>query len=388
MKPAKSAQTGTSSRPEAGERRRAGSPGSANKLNADVLIVEDSHMQALQLRHVLEQEGCCVRVAGDGVHALEMLLAKRPHVVISDIVMPEMDGYELCRRIKRDPNLAEIPVILVTTLSDPQDVLKGLECGADNMIPKPYDKAYLVSRVRYSLDNCGRCEEEGGLGGVMIAFAGHEYYITARRLQIINLLLSTYETAVQKNSDLERVNRELLAAQATLAKQAEELRELSLRDGLTGLYNRRGFDMLADHELKVAARTHAPALILYLDIDGMKDINDAFGHGEGDSAIVALADALLATVREIDVVARVGGDEFVVLQIGASTGDAETFSERLMKHLAGDDRGAKCGYEVVPSIGVAAFDPEKPRSLEALVKKADTAMYAAKKAKHKGRARG
>ena len=114
----------------------------------DVLIVEDSPTQALQLQRILEQQGYEVRHAANGRLALDTAKERRPALVISDVVMPEMDGYELCRRLKGDASLSDVPVILVTTLSDPGDVIRGLECGADNFILKPYDEHYLVSRVR------------------------------------------------------------------------------------------------------------------------------------------------------------------------------------------------------------------------------------------------
>src|SRR4030042_4233173 len=122
-----------------------------NKIN--ILIAEDSPTQAEQLRYILETEGYQVSVARNGKEALSLLSKSRPTAVISDIVMPEMDGYQLCRQIKADERLKDIPVILVTSLSEPRDVIKGLECGADNFITKPYDETFLLSRIRYLLLN-------------------------------------------------------------------------------------------------------------------------------------------------------------------------------------------------------------------------------------------
>ena len=182
-----------------------------------ILIVEDSPTQALKLQHVLERHGFAVCSEPDGVRALEAMAACAPTLVITDINMPKMDGYELCRRIKDDPNLARLPVILLTSLADPKDILKGLECGADNFIVKPYDEEFLLSRIQYVLANLELRQRADGQP-VEIYFAGQKYQLTTGRIHSIDLLLSTYETAVQKNL-------ELSAATEKLERQTGELRE-------------------------------------------------------------------------------------------------------------------------------------------------------------------
>ncbi len=174
-----------------------------------ILIVEDSPTQAERLRHILEQNGTEVRMAGNGKEALVEIRRERPRIVITDVVMPEMDGYELCGQIKRDPNLKDIPVILVTSLSDPKDVLKGLECGANSFIVKPYDEEYLLSRIRYVLANEELRKTESFKMGIEIYFAGQKYFITSDRVQILDLLLSTYESAILRNFELAQVQEEL-----------------------------------------------------------------------------------------------------------------------------------------------------------------------------------
>lgn len=192
-----------------------------------VLVVEDSPTQAQRLRHILEQEGYEVGVADNGRAALGMAPQFRPALIISDVVMPEMDGYELSRRIKADSDLHDIPVILVTTLSDPQDVIRGLECGADNFVLKPYDERYLLGRVRYVVVNREmRMEEETGMG-VEIYFNGQRHFITADRLQILNLLLSTYDAAIQRNNELNRSQDELLSLNTKLKDANLELESFS-----------------------------------------------------------------------------------------------------------------------------------------------------------------
>lgn len=192
-----------------------------------ILIAEDSQTQAEQLQFVLEGQGYAVSVAENGKKALEMALKMPPAVIISDIVMPEMDGYELCRRVKEDPTLHDTPVILVTTMSDPQDVIRGLECGADNFVLKPYSEQYLIGRIRYVLVNREMHRADATAMGVEIYFNGQRHFITADRLQILNLLMSTYEAAIQRNKELNRSQEELLLLNTQLDNANKELESFS-----------------------------------------------------------------------------------------------------------------------------------------------------------------
>lgn len=187
-----------------------------------ILIAEDSPTQAQRLQRMLERQGYEVSHAANGRLALEAAERHKPDLIISDVVMPEMDGYELCRRVK-DDGLGDIPVILVTTLSDPGDVIRGLECRADNFVLKPYDEQYLLSRVQFVLMNrVMRQSEPGGLA-VDIFFNGRRHTITADRLQILNLLLSTYDAAIQRNKELSRTQEELRRTEAFLNSLIEHL---------------------------------------------------------------------------------------------------------------------------------------------------------------------
>ena len=185
-----------------------------------VLIAEDSATQAQRLTHILETNGYRVMSAPNGRLALDMARRHKPALVISDVVMPEMNGYELCARIKEDADLAEVPVILVTTLSDPQDVIRGLECRADNFILKPYEADHLIKRVQFVLVNSQMRQSEQPGMGLEIVFSGQKHFITADRLQILNLLLSTYEAAIQRN-------RELSTTRDTLHETNRELQQLT-----------------------------------------------------------------------------------------------------------------------------------------------------------------
>src|SRR6266436_2790554 len=167
-----------------------------------ILIAEDSATQAQRLQHILEQHGYRVTAAANGRLALEAAQHSKPALIISDVIMPEMNGYELCSRVKADARLSHVPVVLVTTLSDPHDVIRGLECGADNFILKPYDADQLLHRIQFVLINSQMRRNEQPDMGLEIVFSGQKHFITADRLQILNLLLSTYEAAIHRNKEL------------------------------------------------------------------------------------------------------------------------------------------------------------------------------------------
>lgn len=193
----------------------------------EILVVEDSPTQALKLKYILEKQEYTVRLATNGVEGLEAIAERRPTLVISDVLMPEMDGYEFCTRIKGDEELSSIPVILLTTLSDPQDIIRGLESGADNFLNKPYSEEALLARIKYILINMDvRSRMRTGMG-IEIYFANKKHYLTSERIQIIDLLLSTYENAVEKNRELEQANKKLRAVQEAVEKSNEQLKRLN-----------------------------------------------------------------------------------------------------------------------------------------------------------------
>ncbi|MCR6657486.1 MAG: response regulator [Opitutus sp.] len=187
-----------------------------------ILIVEDSATQAERLKFILENNHYHLTTARNGKEALACIAAQAPSLIISDIVMPEMDGYELCRHLKTDDRWRGIPIILLTSLNDPVDVVKGLECGADNFVFKPYDERYLVSRIGYILANRHLREIETTRMGVEVFFAGRKFFITSDRLQILNLLLSTYETAVERNRELANARDDLRHLNETLEAKVQE----------------------------------------------------------------------------------------------------------------------------------------------------------------------
>jgi len=192
---------------------------SNNKL---IIIVEDSLTQAERLKHMLEGFGYEVSHGIDGREALALVREKKPLMVISDILIPGMDGYEMCHRIKTNRELCDIPVILLTSLLDTNDVIKGLECGADSYVMKPYKEEYLLSRINHVLENKHLLLGKKPERVLDIFFAGRNYKIRSNTLQILNLLLSTYDSAVQKDIELAEGEKELILMNTSLEQKVEE----------------------------------------------------------------------------------------------------------------------------------------------------------------------
>jgi signal transduction histidine kinase len=188
-----------------------------------ILVAEDSPTQARQLQFILEAEQFTVDVACDAEIALQRFAVETFDMVISDIMMPGLSGYELCHRIKDDPKGRDIPVILLSTLSDPMDIIRGLECGADNFIAKPYEPEQLLDRIQTVFRN-RRARTNGKLAfGVEVIFLGRKFIVSSEKEQILDLLIATFEDIVRTNRGLQESKAELVAAKAQIETYALEL---------------------------------------------------------------------------------------------------------------------------------------------------------------------
>ncbi|MFZ3049013.1 MAG: response regulator [Desulfatirhabdiaceae bacterium] len=253
------------------------------KINPDkeidkILIVEDSPTQAEQLKYLLEQQHYRVMAAANGDQAIALLDEHRPVLIITDIIMPKMNGFELCEKIKSDKRTADIPVILLTSLTSPEDVLEGLACGADSFITKPYSKDYLLSNIQQILANSGLRKAERVRIGVEILFAGKRRFITADQQQMLSLLVSTYEAAFHRN-------RELVHTQT-------ELR--SLNERLEGLVKKR----TADLSQEITERKQAEEKVRHFNsiIRAIRNVNQLITkEKDPDRLIRGVCETLVAT---------------------------------------------------------------------------------------------
>jgi two-component system response regulator VanR len=219
----------------------------------NILVVEDSPTQTKLLRLVLEEYGYIVDSAPNGVKALECIRCKKPDLIITDVVMPEMDGFALCKELKSNPDLRLIPIMLLTSLSNPQDVIKGLQAGADNFLTKPYEGAFLVSRIHYIFANQELRKSRPSGSEIEIMFAGQKYFINSDKLQIIDLLLSTYENAVQKTNELKKAHNDLIDIYRQLEQKNIELEKLNqnLQHALTEVKTLSGLLPICAHCKKI-----------------------------------------------------------------------------------------------------------------------------------------
>jgi phosphoserine phosphatase RsbU/P len=193
----------------------------------DVVIAEDSRIQARMLIRRLEEAGHTVRWGETGALALALAKERRPDIIISDIEMPEMTGYEFCKAAKSDPALKTVPFILLSTLSDPIDIIRGLDAGADNYVTKPYEPDYLLGRMNSLLASPLESADDGSAAMLEVTIQGQKFRVKAGRQQVLNLLVSTFENAVAKNQELVVANQELSVARDGLQKSNEELSTLN-----------------------------------------------------------------------------------------------------------------------------------------------------------------
>jgi diguanylate cyclase (GGDEF)-like protein len=352
-----------------------------------VLIVEDSRTQAAVLRHLLQQNGYEAVVATDGREALVLAHQRIPDLVVSDIVMPIMDGYATCQALKAEASLSDVPVMLLTSLSDTTDIVKGLQAGADYYLTKPYDPPYLVSMIRSIISKKPQSQYSKN-DAIEVEVDGQQYLIGAGRRQMLNLLLSTYSNAVLQNRVLLQTQHELRTLNAQLTGQREqievqqrELREANMllrnqatRDSLTNLRNFRALKERLGEEVERTRRHLEPLSLLLLDVDRFKQYNDSFGHPAGDEVLYKVARLMEEQARGSDFVARYGGEEFVILLPNTSEEQARIAAERVRVAI---EKAPWKERPVTASIGVATTTDAEGA---ALLAQADIALYASKAA--------
>jgi diguanylate cyclase (GGDEF)-like protein len=350
-------------------------------------------VQAKVLKDLLQDRGYAVRAASDGREALDMVREKRPTLIISDVVMPVMNGYDLCFALKQDEMLRDVPVILLTSLADTSDIVLGLMARADYYLTKPYSSEYLLSTITELLKQPPSPPDEENLRPLEVQIGSERHEIKASRQQMLSLLLSTYGNSVEQNRVLIQVQRELRALNDQLREQSQQiidqqrkledanmqLHSLATIDGLTQLKNHRAFKEKLDEELDRAARYDQPLSLLLLDADAFKAFNDEFGHPSGDEVLVTLGRLLNQNTRGADLAARYGGEEFAVLLPNTDKEWAIFMAERLRSAIENTPWPQRA---ITASFGVATFHESNYHgdAGAALIKAADKALYNSKNA--------
>ena len=298
-----------------------------------VLVVDDVPLNRKLQQTYLDSVGYRVIMASDGLEAMKMVKEQEPDLVLLDVMMPRMNGFEVCQSLKKNEMTRFIPIILVTALNEVEDKIKGMEAGADDFICKPFNKLELLARVK-SL------------------------------LRIKHL-----------HDELEQKVKELEVAQRKLYK-------LSITDGLTQLYNYRYFNEQLRHELNRASRHSHHVSVVMLDIDYFKSYNDTHGHPAGDALLKTIAELLRSNIRNIDVAARYGGEEFALILIESDKKAAATVAKKIRKliekHPFTSEETQPNG-KITVSMGVATF-PDETADPDKLVSLADNRLYKAKAA--------
>lgn len=347
-----------------------------------LLIVEDSHTQALVLKQFLTDNGFDAVYVEDAHAALTWLRSNTPALIISDVLMPDIDGFALCETIKNTPQIRNVPVMLLTRLSEPEDIVRGLECGADHFVTKPFDNALLLAQVSNILLNQQLRSHPVGEESVEVYFGGKRHVINSERSQILDLLLSTYEGALQQKRELEQTNGQLNEALDTIKKRNTEIAELAVRDPLTGVFNRGYFNDTFPGSIKCALRYRQSLSLVMCDIDHFKLINDHYGHQAGDKVLKQVADCLSNSLRQgVDWIARYGGEEFVIVLPETDKEGALVMAERMRKLVA--EFLINCGPQPIrltASFGIAFCPLESVAelTLNSIVEVADRCLYQAK----------
>lgn len=303
-----------------------------------ILIVDDCEVNLKIISRLLGSD-YEVMLAGDGRTAIRIATEKKPDLILLDILMPEMDGYEVCKYLKSQAATADIPVIFITVVSESNNIVKGFEAGGQDYIIKPFGSEELRARIKTHLE-----------------------------------LKKSQEEVKAYASQLEKKNSEL-------KKTLRKLENAAASDYLTGLPNRRY--MMQRFEAEVARLTSVPgdmALIL-ADVDDFKSINDNYGHLCGDLVIKALADILRAGTSENDVVSRWGGDEFFIMLPDTDIHGARTIAQKILEAVGrATVRDNEKEIAISITLGVAAFDPAL--DIDGNIRKVDEDLYARKRLDH------
>ncbi len=283
--------------------------------------------------------------------------------------------------------------------------LQDTEAKYRSLVESTEDSIYLVDKdCRYLFMNKKHFMRMGLLPDQFLGHQYHEYHSPEETARFVTQVNQVFETGESRQNEhmSKRDGKYFLQTLSPVTDQEgsivaitviskdisdrkrmeEELRALSLTDELTGLYNRRGFLTLTDQYLKIVNRMKNKISILYADLDDLKNINDTFGHQEGDKAIIETAEILKETFRESDVAARIGGDEFVVMPAVISNASLEMVLERLHKNIDRVNARADRKYQISLSYGIALYDPEEPCTIEELLNRGDRMMYENKKSKN------
>jgi diguanylate cyclase (GGDEF)-like protein len=301
-----------------------------------IVIVDDTPENLRLLVGILKEQGYKVRPAASALRALATIDKEPPDLILLDIMMPEMDGFEVCRRLKASPRTRDIPVVFLSALNDTSEKLKAFQGGGVDFISKPFQVEEVLARVNTHL-----------------------------------VIRAQQQTLMRQNEELREKND-------LITRQARQLELIATRDCLTEIANRRHFlERLAEETKRFQRNSRNFALIL-LDIDHFKTINDSFGHECGDLILKEVARTLEKFLREQDLVARWGGEEFICLLPDTETAGARSVAEKMRRGVEEQEHCCD-GRRVRVSITLGGSVYDGSASPEECIRRADEAMYEGKR---------
>ncbi|MBK8397727.1 MAG: response regulator [Leptospiraceae bacterium] len=237
-----------------------------------IVFAEDSSVQGVMLKRILVESGYSVFWGKNGAEAYELIQREKPSLIITDVEMPDMNGFELCKKVKTNDALKDIPVVICSSLARPEDIITGIECGADGYVTKPYDKQYLMYRVEALLNNPIAANED--VAPLTINYAGKSFEIVADRTHILNMLLSTYENSLKQYNELVNAQIELKKLNKSLDNSKKETEELLLNI----------LPKPIARELRKTGKTkpvfYESASILFTDFKGFTKLSEKFSTEE------------------------------------------------------------------------------------------------------------
>ncbi len=297
---------------------------------ASLLIIDDNSKNLQILAEMLRQNNYRVATAKDGLKAINFAKKRKPDLLMLDVMMPEIDGFEVCRRLKEDPDTSDIPIIFISALADTEDKVKGFQAGGVDYITKPFQKEEVLARV---------------------------------------------DTHVE----LKRSREDLKDAYRKLYEANKELERAAHTDSLTKLSNRRDITEKMLYEKKRSERSDKTFCLIIGDIDDFKQFNDRYGHECGDEVLVDVAALLRDRVRKQDVVSRWGGEEFLLLLPETDLPGGKALAEMLLSELEKYEFEYN-GLKLNISMTFGVSDYQKGENIEQCIKHADDALLEGKRA--------
>lgn len=293
-----------------------------------ILLVEDDKLQGKVTKEFLESKGFEVICAYTGKEAIKIVKTQLVELILLDIILPDMDGNEVCRFLKHIESTKAIPLIALTVKGSVADRISGLDAGADDYLPKPFSEEELLARI----------------------------YANTRRKGF--------------QDELSRMNKQLVEV-------LSRVEVFAATDPLTELFNRRYFENDLRKEFNMTLRYQSPTSILLIDIDKFKEVNDRYGHQAGDSCLKEIASIIRNCVRNVDTVGRWGGEEFIVLLPKINKENAMPPASRILKTIS-NNTFSSYPASITVSIGIASIPEQSIDSVEKFINAADHAMYEAK----------